>query len=182
MCLRLPSPAGVPALCRSELSSPLRLPLHDAIRRLVSPKLKVRLPTARLADLPRHPGHAQFVEYSDVRGDLIGLLGARCAELLEQHQLVGGEGVIEGDATLLAELGHATVGMHIDNFKGRAGPVLGDVGVGEFVASACVILSVLKGTYTSVEVVDFEGELACGDENTAFAHDAAHELGSIAPP
>jgi hypothetical protein len=116
-----------PFLSSLQLARLFRALLHDIVRLLIRPKLKVSLPISGFADLPRHPRNSEVIEHSNVVGDLLRLLLAGGAEFLEQHELVSFEGVLKRNGALRAELFDAAVGVHVDNIESIAGPIFGYV-------------------------------------------------------
>jgi hypothetical protein len=121
---------------------------HNPIRLLIRPKLKVIRAIPRLADLPRHPRNPQIVEHSNVVLESLRFALARSTELLEQHELVGVQRMLQCDGTFRPELLDAAVRVYVDDIESFASPILRDVGVREFVAAACF------GSSQSAAVVD----------------------------
>jgi len=115
------------------LSTPL---LHNPKRVFIRPELKVRSTFTRLVDLPNHPRHLETIEDVDMLTHHARLVGTRRTELLEQHELLGGLGVLQCNGRFVAPFGYAAVRVDVDEIESRAAPVLGDVGVGEFVSTA----------------------------------------------
>ena len=113
--------------------------LHDLVRFLIRPKLEVIGTITRLADLPGHPRHPQVIENSNVVLQRLRFTLARSTELFEKHELVRVQCMLQSNRALGPELFDAAVRVNIDKIEGVAGPVLGDVGVGEFVASTWLL-------------------------------------------
>ena len=134
--LRAANNKPLSTLQRSRLRRTL---LHDLIRLLVRPKLKVIRTITRLTDLPRHPRHPQIIEHLDMVFESLRFVLARSAKLFKQHELVSLQVVLQSNRTLGSELLDAAVRVDVDDVEGVAGPVLGDVGVGEFVASTWLL-------------------------------------------
>lgn len=68
--------------------------------------------------------------------DNVRLVSTRSAEFFKDDEFFGGLRALECDGCFVAEFRDTAVGVDVDEVEGRAGPVLGDVGVGEFVAAA----------------------------------------------
>jgi len=115
------------------LSTPL---LHNPKRVLICPELKVHRAFPRLVDLPYHPRHLEPIEDVDMLTHHARLVGTRRAKLLEQHEFLGGLGMLQCEGRFVAPFGYAAVGVDVDEIEGRAVPVLGYVGIGEFVSAA----------------------------------------------
>jgi len=124
-------------LCALLFSSLQRSLLDRIIRRLVRPELEVFRAISRLADLPRHPWHAQTIEYSDVICQHLRFVVATCAKFFEKRQLVGGLGMFQGNGAFRPEFFDTAVGVKGHEIERFASPVLWDVGVRELVASSC---------------------------------------------
>lgn len=123
-------------LCALLLSSLQRSLLDSIICRLVRPEFEVLRAVSRLTDLPRHPWHAQTIEYSDMICEYLRLVLATCAKFFEKRQLAGGLSMFQGDWAFGPEFFNATVGVKGHEIKRLASPVFWDVGVRELVASA----------------------------------------------
>jgi hypothetical protein len=122
-------------LRRRNTQSLRRTCLHNPIRILIRPELKVRSAFARLIDLPHHPRNLEPVEDINVLADYACLIRPRRTKFFEQHEFLGGLRVLESDGCFVAPFGYATVRVDVDEVEGCACPVLGDVGVWEFVAA-----------------------------------------------
>jgi hypothetical protein len=131
--LRAANAEPLSTLLPSRLQCPL---LHNLIGLLIRPKLEIVRAIPRLADLPWHPRDSQAIENINMVLESLCFVHARSAKLLECHELPRFQRMLQSDGALGAELFDAAVRVDVDEIEGVAGPVLRDVGVGEFIASA----------------------------------------------
>jgi hypothetical protein len=86
--------------------------------------------------------------------------------------------MLQGNRTLGPELFDAAVRVDVDEIEGVAGPVLGDVGVGKFVASACCSRLLADSWQARVA----RRIITSRDQDLTITHNFSHELSPITPP